>query len=86
LEAERERRRRLEALERRGDAVWADVETAVELRNASGYDRAAALLADLQAVARDAGEMAAFERRIQGIRDRHARKARFLERLTFLGL
>ena len=85
-EAEKERRRRLEALKRRGDAAWADVEAAVELRNAPGYDRAAALLADLQAVARDGGDEAAFERHLEDIRERHVRKGRFLERLASLGL
>lgn len=85
LEAEQQRQRRLAALRRRGDAVWAEVEAAVATRNAPGYDKAAALLADLQAVARDGGDMAAFERRLEDIRERHARKARFLERLVSLG-
>jgi hypothetical protein len=86
LEAEKETRRRLEALKRRGDAVWTDVEAAIVLRNASGYGRAVALLADLQAVAQDVGDMAAFKRRLEEMRERHARKGRFLEKLASLGL
>ena len=86
MEAAKDKRRRLAALERRGEAVWADVEAAIALRNAPGYDTAAALLADLQALARERGDLAAFKRRLEGICERHARKGRFLERLTSLGL
>lgn len=85
-EAAEEKQRRLEALERRGEAVWRDVEAAIALRHASGYDKAAALLADLDAVAQESGDMAAFKRRLEDIRERHARKGRFLEKLVSLGL
>ena len=82
----KEEQRRLEALERRGEAVWTDVEAAIALRNAPGYDKAAALLADLRMVAQQLDNMATFRRRLEDICGRHARKGRFLEKLASLGL
>ena len=85
-EKAKEEQRRLEALKRRGEAVWTDVEAAIALRNAPGYDKAAALLADLRMVAQQLGNMATFRRRLEDICERHARKGRFLEKLASLGL
>ena len=81
VEAERARRVRLEAIARRGEAVWREIETEIERRNASGYDKAAALLLDLRMIAEEAGTIAEFARRLRTIRERHARKERFIERL-----
>lgn len=83
-EAKRARRKRLYELRQRGDAVWQEIETDIVQRNASGYDRAAALLSDLKAIATEDGTTAEFVRRLDAIRDRHARKGRFLERLQDL--
>ena len=81
--AEQARRARLEALRRRGDDdVWREIETEVERRNASGYDRAASLIGELRAVAKEDDAMAAFARRLGALRRRHERKQRFLERLS----
>ncbi len=85
LEKAKEEQRRLEALKRRGEAVWTDVEAAIALRNATGYDKAAALLADLRSVAQQLDDLATFRRRLEDIRERHARKGRFIEKLTSLG-
>lgn len=75
---------RLTAVTRRGEAAWREVEQQIELRNATGYDRAAALLADLAAIADQQGEGDSFARRLADIRGRHARKGRFIERLDAL--
>lgn len=83
-EAERARRRRLDALRQRGEAAWSEVETEIARRNAAGYDRAAALLFDLEALAAEDGTEILFARRLDTIRDRHQRKERFLERLKGL--
>ena len=80
----KEQQRRLEALTRRGEAAWTDVEAAIALRNAPGYDRAAALLADLRMVAQQLGDIATFRRRLEDICERHARKRRFIEKLASL--
>ena len=83
--AERMRRKRLGEVMQRGEAVWAEVETEIARRNASGYDRAAALLFDLEAIAIEGGTLADFIHHLDAIRDRHAGKERFLERLKGLG-
>ncbi len=84
-EAERSRRARLDAIRRRGESVWREIEAEVERRNATGYDKAASLLLDLRAVSEEKGTREDFVRRLRAIRDRHARKERFIERLAKLG-
>jgi hypothetical protein len=83
--AEQVRRIRLLAVERRGDGVWRDVEDDIERRNAAAYDRAAALLSDLQAIAEERGTLGEFGRRLEALRRRHSGKGRFLQRLAGLG-
>lgn len=95
VQAEEERRRqereqaearaaRLTAVARRGESAWREVENEIERRNATGYDRAVALLADLRAVADQDGKSEAFARRLTDLRSRHERKSRFIERLDML--
>jgi hypothetical protein len=81
-EAEKARLVRVEAVARRGESVWQEVESEIERRNAIGYDKAATLLLDLRAIAETRGTLAEFGRRLHGIRERHARKERFVERLA----
>jgi hypothetical protein len=84
-EAEKARQARLSAIARRGESVWREVEAEIERRNATAYDKAAALLEDLHALARQRGGMEDFLRRLRAIRVRHARKERFIDRLAALG-
>jgi hypothetical protein len=84
-EAERARRAQLDAIERRGESVWQEIEAEIERRNSTGYDKAAALLLDLRAIAEARGSTETFARRVKTIRERHARKERFIERLAKLG-
>jgi len=60
------------------------VEAEIERRNAPGYDKAAALLLDLSAIAETRGTPTEFGRRLNEIRKRRARKDRFIERLAAL--
>jgi hypothetical protein len=83
-EAEKAQRARLDAMKRRGIAVWGDVEVEIERRNQPGYEAAAGLLSDLKALATDQGMLADFARRLEAIRERHARKGKFIERLKGL--
>jgi hypothetical protein len=83
-EAEKARQARLLAIARRGEGVWREVEAEIERRNAAAYDRAAGLLLDLQAVAKERGTIEDFLRRLHAIRERHVRKERFIERLAAL--
>jgi hypothetical protein len=82
---EKARQTRLETIRRRGEGVWREVEDEIERRNSAGYDRATALLSDLRALAETQGAIEAFHRRLLAIRERHARKERFIERLTAIG-
>lgn len=84
-EAEKALRARLTALKRRGASIWREIEEEIERRNASGYDRAANLLSDLQALAVAEKSQADFSRRLASIRARHEKKGKFIERLTRLG-
>lgn len=84
-ETERSRRARLDAIARRGESVWREIETEIERRNATGYERATSLLLDLRAISQEKGAPGDFLRRLQEIRNRHARKERLIERLAKLG-
>lgn len=84
-DAERSRRARLDAIIRQGENVWHEIATEIERRNAAGYDKAASLLLDLMAISKEKGASGDFNRRLQEIRNRHARKERLIERLAKLG-
>ena len=84
-EAEKARRARLKALKQRGEGVWSEIESKIERRNRSGYDRAATLLHDLQALAIEEGSQADFYRRLAAIQLRHEKKGKLIERLRSLG-
>jgi hypothetical protein len=81
-QAEKVRRARIDAIARRGESVWREVESEIERRNAKGYDKAAELLGDLHALANERGTIADFEKRLRAIEERHSSKPRFVERLT----
>ena len=83
-EAEKARQARLLAIAQRGEGVWREVEAEIERRNSAAYDKAAALLLDLQAVAKERGTIEDFLRRLHTIREKHVRKERFIERLAAL--
>jgi hypothetical protein len=84
-EAERARRARLVATARRGESVWREIEGEIERRSAGGYDKAAELLVDLRVIAEERGETEVFVHRIGTIRERHARKEKFIQRLAAVG-
>lgn len=76
----------LAALAKRGEAAWREVESLIELRNASGYDKAAVMLADLGEIAAAEGRGEAFTRHLSNLRVRHAKKGKFIERLDAASL
>ncbi len=82
----REQQGRLSTLARRGEAVWRDVEDLIVARNASAYNQAAMLLADLGKIAADAGENERFAQRLAKLHSRHERKSQFIARLREAGL
>jgi hypothetical protein len=46
---------RLETIRRRGESIWREVDHEIERRNSASYDKAAALLSDLRALAEKQG-------------------------------
>ncbi|PYE87593.1 hypothetical protein [Phyllobacterium leguminum] len=83
-QAEKARQVRLKSLRQRGAKVWSEVEEEIERRNASGYDKAASLISDLQALAAEDANQSEFARRLSAIRARHETKRKFIERLNKL--
>jgi hypothetical protein len=75
------RARAAEIAATRKRAAAAAVRVERERRNAAGYDRAKAILADLRDVASSQGKMNEFERRVDALRQKHARKGQFIDRL-----
>ena len=84
-EAEKARQARLAAIARRGEGVWREVDAEIARRNPAGYHKAAGLLLDLQALTEDRGATPDFKKRLSAIRERHAGKGRFIERLAKIG-
>jgi hypothetical protein len=84
-EAERIRRQHLDRLKKRGEAVWNDIESEIARRSAGGYARATELLQSMKEIAEEEQTTADFSHRMHSIRERHASKGRFIERLKDLG-
>ena len=80
-EAEQRRRARIDSVRRRGARVWIEIESEINSRTPQGYDRAIGLLMDLRTLSEETGTVGAFSRQVRGIKERHRRKWRFLERL-----
>lgn len=81
-----EQERRLGRLASAGDSAWDRVEAAIVSRKPAEYDAAVDLLTDLHTLAERDGGMAPFEQRIADLRQRHARKASFIDRLDTAGI
>jgi hypothetical protein len=84
-EEEKARRARLAEVAGKGEKVWDEIESEILRRNPKGYDRATSLLGDLRTLAEERGTLPDFARRLQAIRERHAGKQRFIERLAGMG-
>lgn len=77
-------RARVDAIIKTGADIWRTIEDEIMRRNPKGYDAAADLLHGLKALAQENGTAAKFGQRLKEIRERHANKERFLERLVDL--
>jgi hypothetical protein len=90
---EAEERRRAEARDKhlaslagKEDSLWSKVEALVATAKPGKYDEAVEVLTDLRDVAARAGASAAFSTRLRTLRDKHASKRAFLQRLDKKGL
>ena len=75
------RERRLDELAAEEDAAWSSVDALIASRKPAEYDAAVALLTDLQALAEREGRYDTFTLRTIALRQTHARKPSFIERL-----
>lgn len=82
---EKVRRARLDAIARRGESIWLEIETEIGRRNVAGYDKAAGLLLDLRTIAEERRTIEDFLHRLHTLRERHIQKRRFIERLATMG-
>ncbi|MEM8638497.1 MAG: hypothetical protein AAGG51_06780 [Cyanobacteria bacterium P01_G01_bin.54] len=80
--AKRERKRYLlQEIAPRAQALWQDIPQLVARKQARYYDEAVGYLLDLQALAQEQQELAAFTQRVQALRDRYPTLRGFHDRL-----
>jgi hypothetical protein len=84
-EAAAKREKHLESLVGREDQLWDEVEAAVSTKKPKEYDRAIEILRDLRDLAGRAGRADGVAARVGQLRERHAKKPAFLERLDKAG-
>ena len=70
----------------REEDTWRQVAALIETKRPADYDRAVQLLKDLRDLSARSGQTDAFAARLRPLRDRHAKKVTFLERLDRVGL
>jgi hypothetical protein len=80
-EAAETRARHLDGLAGRDEELWRRVDPLVDSKKPTAYDEAVSLLADLRDLAAREGREAAFRMRLDTLREQHARKPSFLDRL-----
>jgi len=80
-EAAAARERHLDQLAPREEETWVQVDELVASKRPAAYAEAVGLLADLRDLAARDGRAPEFEARLHPLRERHARKPSFLERL-----
>ena len=80
-EAAAARQKHLDGLAGREEEMWTRVDGLVASKRPGEYDEAVALLTDLRDLAARGGGEAAFRARADALREQHARKPSFLQRL-----
>lgn len=85
-EAERKRLAELEALAKREDAAWEEVEILLKKYAARNYEQAVMLISSLREVAVYKKTEALFQTRLNGIYERYRTRQAFLDRLRTTGL
>lgn len=85
-EAESQRIRELEALERRESETWAEVNRLIERTEGNAYDEAVRLLVRLYDLAEYQGKGPAFQTRLDRIYEEYPRRSGLLRRLRDAGL
>jgi hypothetical protein len=76
----------LGGLDGREEELWRRVEELVETKQQKEYDQAAQLVTDLRDLSLRTQKVDAFEERLSGLRERHAKKRTLIDRLTRVGV
>jgi hypothetical protein len=84
--AEAQRIEELEALARRGDEVWGEVDALIQQGQAKPYDEAVQLLKKLRDLAEHQRQTVAFQSRLNQIHDEYSRRSSLMRRLRDAGL
>ena len=79
------REKHLDSLVGREQKLWAEVDILVATKQPKKYDQAVKLLVDLRDLA-SRGKGSGFARRLDALREAHARKPSLIERLTKAGM
>jgi hypothetical protein len=80
------REARLEALAKRGEEAWTEVESLIASRTMKAYENTATLLVDLRELSRRHDTDDEFHRRVADIRTRHKSKPRLIAQLAAAGV
>jgi len=80
------REKHLNALAKRGDKVWKQVDELITTKQQSDYDSAVQLLVDLRDLSIKMNSDRLFQEKLRGIREKHSRKPSFVRRLKEAGL
>jgi len=80
------REKYLADLATRESEVWEEVDTLIETKRQSDYDKSVKLLVDLRDVGRKKGRVDRFEERLQDLCRQHRRKSSFMRRIKKAGL
>jgi hypothetical protein len=84
--AEARRIAELDALARRGDDVWNEVDALIQRGQATPYDEAVQLLKKLRDLAAHQRQTLAFQARLNRIHDQYSRRSALMRRLRHAGL
>jgi FtsZ-interacting cell division protein YlmF len=80
------RKKHLEDIASRADAIWKQASAWIAKRTPKGYDRAVELLSDLKDAAAVANRTEEFDEQLRDLRERHAGKPSLIRRLEQAGL
>ncbi len=78
------RKRHLENVLKRADAIWAELNSRMEEKKASSYDRVAAQLEELRDAYEQAGRSADFKAQLTAFRDAYSRRPAMMRRIREL--
>jgi len=78
------RNRQLDALAKRQEEAWREVDALITTKQPQKYDKAVALLKDLRDLSARSAQQDAFQRRLAEVRERHSKKSTLIARINRL--